>query len=190
VHEPKLQHHSVLHRSVQPGRCTRTMDANHQAFVVSQATPRPRTTSTPCYAATQPMNFREPGTPCQCDRGREWNQQCLYELCKQCCDAQSATGNLPYPCTAPSHNSGGSSQGKPLPQTSQLSHLEAPLTLQQVARLGLLSGHHPWARLFPPPLKNLAVKGTPSGRRMRSSDVALWRWWRVTAGSDRSLRSR
>ena len=58
------------------------------------------------------MTFREPGTLCGCDRGRKWNQQCLYELCRQCCDAQLATGKTPYSCTAPSHKSATPIPGK------------------------------------------------------------------------------
>lgn len=53
------------------------------------------------------MTPREPGTQCPCDRGRKWNKQCLYELCKECCDS---AGNLPFPCTAPSHKSGSLSK--------------------------------------------------------------------------------
>lgn len=65
----------------------------------------PQLLQLPALRPLQPMSFRESGSPCGCDHGRKWNQQCLYELCKQCCDARSETGKLPYPCTAPSHKS-------------------------------------------------------------------------------------
>jgi len=70
----------------------------------------PQLLQLPPMRPLRPMTLRETGTPCSCNRGRKWNQQCLYELCKHCCDAQTEAGNIPYPCTAPSHKSGGPSR--------------------------------------------------------------------------------
>ena len=56
---------------------------------------------TPPHFVLQPLKLWDLDAPHDC--GKKWNQKCIYDLRKHCCDKKLKQGLQPFPCPASQH---------------------------------------------------------------------------------------